>query len=52
MKVAHTIGKVEFVLEKAQAGKWANLGEALEDSGRVVKESALHPEWSCNKEEK
>ena len=45
MKVAHSIGKVEFVLEKMRAGKWANLGEALEDSGVVVKESALHPEW-------
>ena len=45
MKVAHSIGKVEFVLEKMRAGKWANLGEALEDSGRVVKESSLHPEW-------
>lgn len=45
VKVAHSIGKVEFVLEKMRAGKWANLGEALEDSGVVVKESALHPEW-------
>ena len=43
--MAHSIGKVEFVLEKMRAGKWANLGEALEDSGVVVKESALHPEW-------
>ena len=45
MKVAHSIGKVEFVLEKTSAGKWANLGEALEDNGRVVKESSLNPEW-------
>ena len=45
MKVAHSIGKVEFVLEKMRPGKWPNLGEALEDSGRVVKESGLHPEW-------
>ena len=45
VKVAHSIGKVEFVLEKMRPGKWPNLGEALEDSGRVVKESGLHPEW-------
>ena len=34
VKVAHSIGKVEIVLEKARPGMWPNLGEALEDSGR------------------